>query len=50
MKEAAEILNVAPRTVAFHKYRMMERLNLKNNADLIQFAIHECMVLKKRGY
>jgi DNA-binding NarL/FixJ family response regulator len=50
MKEAAEILNVTPRTVAFHKYRMMEQLNLKNNADLIQFALRENIVPMKSGY
>ncbi len=44
MKEAAGILNITPRTVAFHKYRMMERLHLKTNADLIQFAIREGIV------
>ncbi len=46
MKEAAKILNVTPRTVAFHKYRMMEQLNLKNNADLIQFALRKNIVPK----
>ncbi len=50
MKEAAKILNVTPRTVAFHKYRMMEQLNLKNNADLIQFALRESIVQMKSGY
>ena len=50
MKEAAKILNVTPRTVAFHKYRMMEQLNLKNNADLIQFALRESIVPMKPGY
>ena len=35
MKEAAKILSVTPRTVAFHKYRMMEQLNLKNNTDFL---------------
>ncbi len=50
MKEAANILNVKPRTVAFHKYRMMEQLNLKNNADLIQFALRECIVPMKSSY
>jgi DNA-binding NarL/FixJ family response regulator len=39
MKEAASVLKVAPRTVAFHKYRIMELLGLKTTADLIQFAI-----------
>ena len=50
MKEAAKILNVTPRTVAFHKYRMMEQLNLKNNADLIQFALREYIVPMKSSY
>ncbi len=50
MKEAAKILNVTPRTVAFHKYRMMEQLNLKNHADLIQLAIRECMIPMKGDY
>ncbi len=50
MKEAAKILNVAPRTVAFHKYRMMEQLNLKNNADLIQYALREYIVPMKSSY
>ncbi len=50
MKEAAKILEVTPRTVAFHKYRMMEQLHLKTNADLIQFAIREGMVPMARGH
>ncbi len=41
MKEAAALLNVSPRTVAFHKYRMMEELRLKTNAELIQFAVKQ---------
>jgi DNA-binding NarL/FixJ family response regulator len=39
MKEAAGVLNVATRTIAFHKYRVMEDLKLKTTADLIQFAM-----------
>ena len=39
MKEAADILNVASRTVAFHKYRVMEEWGLKTTADLIRLAI-----------
>ena len=39
MKEVADLLNVTPRTVAFHKYRIMEELSLKTTAELIQFAI-----------
>jgi len=39
MKEVASVLHVTPRTVAFHKYRVMEELNLQSSAELIQFAI-----------
>jgi DNA-binding NarL/FixJ family response regulator len=44
MKEVAGILNVAPRTVAFHKYRMMEQLKIKTNAELIQYAIRHHVI------
>jgi DNA-binding NarL/FixJ family response regulator len=39
MKEAAFILNVSPRTVAFHKYAMMEHLHVRSSAELIQYAL-----------
>jgi DNA-binding NarL/FixJ family response regulator len=39
MKEVASVLNVTPRTVAFHKYRVMEELNLQSTAELVQFAM-----------
>jgi DNA-binding NarL/FixJ family response regulator len=38
-KEIATILNISPRTVEFHKYRIMEDLGLKTSADLVQYAI-----------
>ena len=44
MKDVANILAVAPRTVAFHKYRMMEQLRIKTNAELIQLAVREHLV------
>jgi DNA-binding NarL/FixJ family response regulator len=44
MKEAADILHVSPRTVAFHKYRMMEHLQVHSTAALIQFALREGLV------
>jgi DNA-binding NarL/FixJ family response regulator len=44
MKEVGTILNVAPRTVAFHKYRMMEQLKLKTSAELVQFAVKQGVV------
>jgi DNA-binding NarL/FixJ family response regulator len=45
MKEAADILNVSPRTVAFHKYKIMEQLALRSTADLVQFAIKSHIVV-----
>ena len=44
MKETAAILNVSARTVAFHKYRMMEHLHVDSTAALIQFAVREGLV------
>jgi DNA-binding NarL/FixJ family response regulator len=44
MKEAAEILNVAVRTIAFHKYRIMEDFGLKTNSDLVRFAMREHLI------
>jgi len=44
MKEVAAILNVATRTVAFHKYRIMEEFGLRTNSDLVRFAIRERIV------
>jgi len=44
MKEVGAILNVAPRTVAFHKYRMMEQLRLKTSAELVQFAVRQGVI------
>ena len=38
-KEIAAILNISPRTVEFHKYRMMEKLAIKSNAELVQYAV-----------
>jgi DNA-binding NarL/FixJ family response regulator len=44
MKEVAAILNITPRTVAFHKYRLMEQLHFKTTAELIQYAVKRQMV------
>jgi DNA-binding NarL/FixJ family response regulator len=39
MKEAADILHVTPRTIAFHKYSMMEQHGFKTTAELVQYAV-----------
>jgi DNA-binding NarL/FixJ family response regulator len=44
MKEAAAILHVTARTVAFHKYRIMREFGVKTNTQLLQFAIKERVV------
>jgi DNA-binding NarL/FixJ family response regulator len=38
-KEVANLLNISPRTVEFHKYSMMSKLKLKSVSALIQYAI-----------
>ena len=44
MKEIADILNMTTRTVAFHKYRMMEALGAKSNAELVRYAVRHHIV------
>jgi DNA-binding NarL/FixJ family response regulator len=46
MKEVAGILNIKERTVAFHKYRVMEQLHIESSAELVQFAIKTRILLK----
>jgi DNA-binding NarL/FixJ family response regulator len=44
MKEVADVLSLTTRTVAFHKYRIMEILHLHNSAELVRYAMHEHMI------
>jgi DNA-binding NarL/FixJ family response regulator len=44
MKQAAAVLNLTVRTVAFHKYRMMQMLNIKTSAELVRFAVVQHIV------
>lgn len=43
-KEVADRLQISVRTVEFHKYQMMETLQLHNSAELIHFAIKQGIV------
>jgi len=43
-KEIAAALGISARTVEFHKYQMMETLNLHTSAELIHFAIKHGIV------
>ena len=44
MKQIARILKITPRTVAFHKYGMMEELGIRSGAELLQFAVRRGLV------
>jgi DNA-binding CsgD family transcriptional regulator len=44
MKEVGSVLGVATRTVAFHKYRIMEELGAKSNADLVKYAVKNHLI------
>ncbi|MGA7315912.1 MAG: response regulator transcription factor [Silvibacterium sp.] len=44
MKEIAFILGISHRTVRYHKYRITEDLGLKNNAELVQYAIKHSII------
>jgi DNA-binding NarL/FixJ family response regulator len=44
MKEIAGLLVLSEKTVEFHKHHIMEAFNLKNNADLILFALKHGLI------
>ncbi len=44
MKQVGDVLNIPTRTVAFHKYRIMEVLNAKSSAELIQYAVRHHLI------
>jgi DNA-binding NarL/FixJ family response regulator len=44
LKEVGSILSISPRTVAFHKARIMEQLQLRTTAELIRYALSNHIV------
>lgn len=44
MKQIAHILQLNVSTVSFHKYKMMQFLGLKSNAELIKYALQRHMI------
>jgi DNA-binding NarL/FixJ family response regulator len=44
MKHIASILSVTPRTVAFHKYQMMNQLKIRSTPELIRYAVKHHIV------
>jgi len=46
MMEIADLLRITARTVAFHKYTIMEQLGLKTNAEVVQYAVAHGLLRK----
>jgi DNA-binding NarL/FixJ family response regulator len=44
MKAAAAALGITARTVAFHKYRMMQALGVRSTAELVRYAVRYRLV------
>lgn len=44
MKEVGGVLHMSTRTVAYHKYRIMEVLGTKSNAELVKYAVRNHMI------
>ena len=44
MKEIADILTISLRTVAAHKYQIMDLLKIKTNAELYRYAVKHNIV------
>jgi len=44
MKEIADLLKITMRTVASHKYRVMEVLQIKTSAELVRYAVKHRIV------
>ena len=44
MKQIAGLLELSEKTVEFHKHHIMDVFNLKNNADLVLFALKRGLI------
>jgi len=44
MKEIADILLLSEKTVEFHKHHIMRAFNLRNNAELVLFAVKQGLI------
>jgi DNA-binding NarL/FixJ family response regulator len=44
LKEIASILNLSEKTIQFHKYHLMQSFNIKNNAELVLFALERGLI------
>ncbi len=50
MKEIAGLLNLSEKTVEFHKHHIMMSFNIKNNADLVLFALNHGLIIPSPAY
>lgn len=50
MKEIAALLQLSEKTVEFHKHHIMVSFNIKNNADLVLFALSHGLILPSPAY
>ena len=44
MKQAAFYLNLSEKTIEFHKQTIMQVFNLRNNAELVLFAVKQRLI------
>jgi len=44
MKEIGGVLDMSTRTVAYHKYRIMDLLGARSNAELVKYAVRNHLV------
>ena len=43
-KEVADILNISVKTAEYHKYSILDKLGLKTNAELVQYAVRHGII------
>jgi DNA-binding NarL/FixJ family response regulator len=44
MKDISSVLAMSTRTVAYHKYRIMDLLGARSTTDLVKYAVRNHMV------
>jgi len=43
-KEIANLLNLSPKTITFHRTRIMKKLNIHNTAGLVRYAVRHGLI------
>jgi two-component system response regulator NreC len=47
MAEIGEILHISARTVERHKYSVMDKLKIRTNAELVQYALERGLIVPR---